>query len=51
MTAGTTWGRRRDKFSRTAVSGEKDDDKQQLNDLIRDLQKELKENQGEMEQL
>jgi len=45
------WGRRRDKFSRTAVSGKKDDDKQQLSNLIRDLQKELKENRGEMGRL
>ena len=43
------WGHRRNKSSKTAISDGKEDDNQQLNDLIRDLRKELKENREKME--
>ena len=44
-------GRRRDKFVKTAVTSQKDDEQQQLTGVNQDLKKELTENRMELEPL
>ena len=45
------WGRRRNKFTKTAAAKDDDDNRQHMTNQIRELRRELEENRGEIERL